>query len=263
MEKTLSPLGDKQCRGRNNRGERCNRTVLNESYCHNHNINHNHNVNYNVNRKSKKVIVFRNKDGKIINPGKLVVPEEKCPICIELISQREDDADLECGHAIHTLCAKQLHNDQCPVCRSSLKSEKLSKKDLKVINQKKTHDDIQREGESFNEFMRNDQPFGNHSLGDDDIHIRIVFRILGLMENMREFMNNITEDILFLNRSYERSMHMMINAISRQLVVRYGTDEMLPDLGECIARNLDFMFPEIGISFIRDDVWDLIMLDDE
>lgn len=255
MEKTLSPLGDKQCRGYTNRGNQCNRTVLNGSYCHNHNID--------TTLVSKKVIVFRNKDGKIIKPGKLVVPEETCPICIEVISRREDDADLECGHAIHTLCAKELHSEICPICRCPLKSEKLSKKDLKVINQKKTHDDIQREGESFNEFMRNDQPFGNHSLGDDDIHIRIVFRILGLIENMREFMNNITEDILFLNRSYERSMHMMINAISRQLVVRYGTDEMLPDLGECIARNLDFMFPEIGISFIRDDVWNLIMLDDE
>ena len=125
---------------------------------------------------------------------------------------------------------------------------------------KKRDDRNNADREEITEFLRNDRPFGDHLFEDDDIHIRIVFSIINLMENMREFMDNITKDILLQNRSYQRSIHMMINAISRQLVIRYGTDEMLPDLGECIARNLDFMFPEIGISFIRDDVWDLIIL---
>ena len=75
MEKTLSPLEDKQCRGHNNKGERCNRTVLNGPYCHNHKSD----INHNYKSKSKKVVVFRNIDGKIINPGKLVVPKRKMP----------------------------------------------------------------------------------------------------------------------------------------------------------------------------------------
>lgn len=70
-------------------------------------------------------------------------PEEEkiCSICQDNVDGRTDSG-LSCKHPIHLDCAKQLHDDRCPICRMNIttKNSKLKGEELRNIRKKRKND---------------------------------------------------------------------------------------------------------------------------
>lgn len=60
---------------------------------------------------------------------------EECPICFEKLENKDI---LSCGHYVHKNCVIKWGKKLCPVCKTEIK---LSKKEMKLINEHKHDND--------------------------------------------------------------------------------------------------------------------------
>lgn len=187
----------KQCEGISKNGERCNKKVKiqresqsTKVLCCKHNKstltykikNNESSVNKNnessVNKNEKNVTVDLTKENEV--PVKIDNSQSNCPICLENV-KINTDAGFTCGHLIHIDCAKQLHNNQCPVCRVEISAKKLSKKDINTIKQKNRDDKQTEDEQMLREFLNNDRQ------GVEDE---------GMINNIQGFLNVIMPEII-------------------------------------------------------------------
>uniref|UniRef100_A0A6C0CFN9 RING-type domain-containing protein n=1 Tax=viral metagenome TaxID=1070528 RepID=A0A6C0CFN9_9ZZZZ len=80
-----------------------------------------------------------------------------CTVCFDDLTTK-DDAGLQCRHALHMSCAKQLRDAHCPACRAeiTIATSKLSEKQLATIRSRCLEDKNERAEESFRSYMDQD-----------------------------------------------------------------------------------------------------------
>lgn len=123
-----------RCNGKTKNNQRCKRKVNTSKYCFTHNTVHNDNKN-------------------TIECEKQTID---CPVCMELIDKIYD-TELDCNHPICIECAKKLYDNKCPICRTQLSSKKLHTQDIKIIEERRQLETINRNQELLNEFL-DEQP---------------------------------------------------------------------------------------------------------
>lgn len=206
------------CQGHTKRGTKCQKKVKCGDFCHNHNINNidnntnnmsiNKDVNKNVNDVNKNV----NDVNKNINDVNII---GNCPVCLDDVI-KDDDCNLICKHTIHIECAKQLHDNICPICRLEISyNDKISAKDINNINKQKNKDKEQQfrqEQHDIRRMLRNEIANNRnprvfvirHNRHNDDIH-PIFFEHLENDDVDHNIIYEIMEDIS-INLAMERSL---------------------------------------------------------
>jgi len=144
----------KQCEGISRNGERCNKKVKiqkdkneNRVLCWKHVEN---TLVYKIKNDEKNKNIKKEESVNVTDN----LPSD-CPICLDNV-KTSDNADFACGHAIHIDCAKQLHNNQCPVCRAEISTKKLSKKEINTIKEKYKNDKNTENTRLLRELLAND-----------------------------------------------------------------------------------------------------------
>jgi Ring finger domain len=156
----------KQCEGISRNGERCNKKVKiqkdkneNRVLCWKHVEN---TLVYKIKNDEKNKNIKKEESVNVTDN----LPSD-CPICLDNV-KTSDNADFACGHAIHIDCAKQLHNNQCPVCRAEISTKKLSKKEINTIKEKYKNDKNTENTRLLRELLANDHGRGNFGPADGD-----------------------------------------------------------------------------------------------
>ena len=112
---------DNICNGFTKSGIKCTKRTKDKKYCYLH--------------KDQELVIRLNLSKiKLVNN---IIGD--CSICFENIL-KIDDSELECKHIFHINCIKKLRDNRCPVCRSDLKSDKLSDKDITTLIHRKEND---------------------------------------------------------------------------------------------------------------------------
>lgn len=130
-----------QCQGFTKKGERCGKRTKTGQYCHLHRA------------KSHTPTVTPVEEDTSLNDENVI--EENCGICLEPVKVKSDqDAEFECGHYFHVECAKMMRDPRCPACRRDIKSKKLGNGAIARMEQRRRHDQREREEEIPPEAMR-------------------------------------------------------------------------------------------------------------